>query len=80
MTVAVTGILAEITFNEAYAAGTNFKVALTPTNSNALDIRVFVEKTANGFRIVTKDMVTASSAYSFDYIVLGAQQVTATAN
>ena len=78
MTITNTGILAEMTFNEAYAAGTNFKVALTPTNSNALDIRVFVEKTANGFRIVTKDKVVAGTAYSFDYIVLGSKQVAKT--
>lgn len=77
-TITDPGALAELTFAKAFEPGTTFKVALTPTNGSALDIRVFIEKTASGFRIVSKDKLAAGTSYSFDYIVIGAQQVATT--
>ncbi|MDL2342273.1 MAG: hypothetical protein QFB87_04320, partial [Patescibacteria group bacterium] len=78
MTVTDPGVLAELTFAKGYPAGTNFKVSLTPTNGNAIDIHVYVEKTATGFKLVSKDKILAGTSYSFDYIVIGAQQVATT--
>ncbi len=72
-TISEAGVLAEVTFAAAYDG--SFKVALTPTNETALDIRVYVQKTTNGFKIMTKDKTVAASNYSFDYIVIGAQQL-----
>lgn len=75
--VADSGILAEVTFASGYPSGTSYKVALTPTSGTALNIRVYVQKTANGFQIVTPDKPAPGTSYSFDYIVIGAQQVAA---
>ena len=71
-TVSDSGVLAEISFAQAFTGG-KFKVSLTPTNNHALDIRVYVQKTATGFQIVTKDKALAATQYNFDYIVVGAQ-------
>jgi hypothetical protein len=76
-TISVTGVLAEVTFAKAFA-DSKIKVALTPTSSSALDIRVYIEKTATGFRIVSRDKLLPGTSYSFDYIVVGAQQVATT--
>jgi hypothetical protein len=75
-TVGTAGILADVSFNQPFNPGTTYKVALTSTNDHALDIRVFVQKTATGFQLVTKDTAAPGTTYSFDYIVIGAQQVT----
>ena len=78
MIVTDPGALAELIFNKSFPAGSTFKVALTPTNRNALDIHVYVEKTTNGFKLVSKDKLLAGTSYSFDYIVIGSQQVAST--
>ncbi len=66
-----TGVLAEISFVQAYAAG--FRISLTPTNASAVDLRVYAEKTDTGFKIMTKDKPLPQTQYQFDYLVLGTE-------
>jgi hypothetical protein len=69
------GVLAHLVFAKAYDAGTAYNAVISATNGNATDLRVYIVKTDGGFDIVSKDAPTASQTYTFDYIVLGSQQV-----
>jgi hypothetical protein len=69
------GVLAHLVFAKAYDAGTTYNAVISATNGNATDLRVYIVKTDGGFDIVSKDAPGASQTYTFDYIVLGSQQV-----
>lgn len=66
------GVLAHIDFDVDF--GTSYKVVISAGNDNGAGIRTYVVKTAQGFDIVTKDALVANNEYTFDYIVLGANQ------
>jgi hypothetical protein len=71
------GVLAHLVFAKAYDAGTAYNAVISATNGNATDLRVYIVKTDGGFDIVSKDAPGTSQTYTFDYIVLGSQQVAA---
>jgi hypothetical protein len=62
------GALATVTFNQAYDKVP--RIVLTPTNADALSIKVYLQKTATGFTIVTDDTPIAGKSYQFDYIIV----------
>jgi hypothetical protein len=67
------GVLAKITFAEAYEA--DVKVVVSASNESASEIRTYTVKTATGFEIVAKDQLQAGAEYAFDYIVQGVNVV-----
>jgi hypothetical protein len=71
------GVLAHLVFAKAYDAGIAYNAVISATNGNATDLRVYIVKTDGGFDIVSKDAPGTSKTYTFDYIVLGSQQVAA---
>ncbi|MEO5499156.1 MAG: peptidase G2 autoproteolytic cleavage domain-containing protein, partial [Candidatus Saccharimonadales bacterium] len=67
------GVVSHIEFAKQYTGA--YKVVLSPVNGNAADIRVYVVKTANGFDLVTKDVLVPGEVYEFDYIVVGVKSL-----
>ncbi len=63
------GVLAKITFADAYAG--EYKVVVSAQDENAATLRIYVARTAEGFVLKSLDPVAADTVYSFDYLVQG---------
>ncbi len=62
------GELAIVEFSSPYAEVP--RIALTPLDADALNLRFFIEKTTDGFVLKTPDTVTPGTTYTYDYIVI----------
>lgn len=72
-TQAVTsGVIAHLTFSQAF--DTSHKVIASASNSGGADVRIYVSKTSDGFDIISRDSLTVGQTYTFDYVVMGADQ------
>jgi len=70
---ATAGVMAHLDFYKDFTG--SYKVVLTAGDDVAADLRVYVVKTAAGFDIFSKTALVAGTQYSFDYLVLGTQQL-----
>lgn len=70
---AETGVLAEITFTNPYEVAP--KIVISGNNAKSAKLGAYVERTEDGFRIVTDDVVEEGVDYEFDYIIIEAQDV-----
>jgi parallel beta-helix repeat protein len=71
--VILAGELLDIIFSKEVKDG---RVVLTAQNKEAAKLRVFVEKTDKGFKLVSFDKPDPDVEYKFDYIVISAVQLT----
>ncbi len=67
-------VLARVTFTSEYELLS--RVSLTAMNSEASHLRIYAERTADGFIIKTTDAPDADKEYVFDYIIVGAEAMT----
>jgi trimeric autotransporter adhesin len=67
------GELLDIIFSKEVKDG---RIVLTAQNKEAAKLRVFVEKTDEGFKLVSLDKPDQDVEYKFDYIVISAVQLT----
>ncbi|HSX46755.1 MAG TPA: hypothetical protein VLF87_02070, partial [Patescibacteria group bacterium] len=72
-TSAHSGVLATVSFNKPYEQAP--RVVLSPTSADSLGLPVFIQKTDNGFQIVTTGTPQAGKNYQFDYVVIGSSSV-----
>jgi hypothetical protein len=65
------GEIADITFTESYSVEP--KIVISGNNSKSAKLGAYVVRTADGFKIMTDDPLALNTEYSFDYIVIEAQ-------
>ena len=66
-----TGELTQVVFDSAYT--TPPKVVISGNNKKSAKLGAYITRTTTGFTIVTDDPLEPGSTYSFDYIVIGAE-------
>jgi hypothetical protein len=67
----VAGEIADITFTESYSVEP--KIVISGNNSSSAKLGAYVLRTTDGFKIMVDDPLATNTEYSFDYIVIEAQ-------
>ncbi|HSH31576.1 MAG TPA: hypothetical protein VK963_02805, partial [Candidatus Saccharimonadales bacterium] len=65
---ATTGHLATVTFSKPY--GKIPRIILTATNADGLKLPVYLEKTTEGFKVITDTAPVSGTTYQYDYVVI----------
>jgi hypothetical protein len=65
------GELAEVQFDSAYT--TPPRIVISGNNKESAKLGAYVTRTTTGFKIVNDDALNANTTYSFDYVVIGAE-------
>ncbi|NCU37647.1 hypothetical protein EOL96_01105 [Candidatus Saccharibacteria bacterium] len=67
-----TGGLAQITFTQAYKDPP--KVVISGNNKQSVTLGAYIERTEKGFTLVADEPLMPNTTYTFDYIVVGAEE------
>jgi hypothetical protein len=73
MQVSTAGEIATVTFTQPYTTAP--KIVLSGNNAKSAKLGAYIERTVNGFIIKTDDPLEQNINYSFDYIIVQAEDI-----